>query len=208
MHLVRTEKQFSLDALKGFDLYGKTLGVVGTGKIGKNVVIIAKAFGMKVLANDAYPDQAFATEQGISYVSLVELLKLSDIVTLHVPNMKETHHLINHENILRMKKGALLINTARGEIIETKALLNALTVGHLAGAGLDVLEMERKLGTVDATNDMTVVHEDKQLMDMPNVLVTPHIAFFTEEAEQSIVMSTIENIKGFTEGGPKNVVGL
>lgn len=193
---VREKKHFELGNLKGFDLFGKTIGIIGTGKIGKNVAIIAKGFGMNVIATDAYPDTAFAQAQGLTYVSLPELLGQSDIVSIHTPYMKETHHLINSENITQIKKGAVLINTARGEIVETKALVTALQSGQLSAAGLDVLEGER----------VVITDDDKLLMAMDNVIITPHIAFFTNEAEAHIINTTVENIKQFTAGSPQNII--
>lgn len=193
---VKTIQQFTLGDFKGFDLFGKTIGIIGTGKIGKNVAIIAKGFGMKVIATDAYPDTTFAQEQGLTYVSLPELLQQADVVSIHTPYMKETHHLINSKNISQIKKGAVLINTARGEIVETRSLVTALQSGQLAGAGLDVLEGERT----------TITADDKILMSMDNVIITPHIAFFTNEAESHIINTTVENIKKFHIGELQNNV--
>ncbi|KKM22735.1 hypothetical protein LCGC14_1622320, partial [marine sediment metagenome] len=139
-HRIREKRQFNLRELQGFDLYGKTLGVVGTGSIGKHVIRIAKGFGMNVVACDVYPNEAMSKELEFKYCSLEELLEQSDIVTLHVPYLKSTHHLINKENIYQMKRGAYLINTSRGQVVETEALVRALKDEHIAGAGLDVLE--------------------------------------------------------------------
>ena len=205
---------FDISRLEGFNLYGKTLGVIGTGKIGKNVAKLGKAFGMTVLASDVHPDEAFAAEAGCTYVQLPELLAQSDIVTLHVPYMKETYHLLNKDNIPLMKKGAYLINTARGEIVETDALVQALTSGHLAAAGLDVLESERQLkeetellrrGSQEF-KDFKTLFKNHVLIDLPRVIVTPHIAFFTREAVQEILKTTVENIRAFLAGKPQNVV--
>ena len=182
--------------VQGFDLNNKTLGVIGTGKIGKNVVHIARGFGMNVIAYDLYPDLEFAKANNFIYKSLTEVLSQSDIVTLHAPYTKENHHLINKDNISKMKKGIYFINTARGELVETEALVSALRDGVIAGAGLDVLEGERGFKKGD----------DIPMLDMPNVIMTPHIAFNTKEAEARIIQTTIDNIKGFISGNPINLV--
>ncbi len=205
---------FDISKLKGFNLYGKTLGVVGTGKIGKNVIKIANGFEMKIIAHDIFPDKEFAEKIGFKYVNLPELLSQSDIVTLHTPYNESTHHLINKDTILFFKKGAYLINTARGELVETDALLKALTSNHLSGAGLDVLESERQLKeeisifakNSDNFKDFKTLFEDHVLLDMPQVVVTPHIAFYSEEAGQEIEKTTVENIKCFLNGIPQNLV--
>jgi D-lactate dehydrogenase len=181
---------------QGFDLDKKTIGVVGTGKIGKNVIRIARGFNMNVLAYDLYPDMNFATENGFVYKTLEEVLSGSDIVTLHAPYTKENHHLINKNNISLLKKGAYLINTARGELIETEALEKALKDGSIAGAGLDVLEGEKEFKKGDAI----------PMLEMQNVLMTPHVAFNTREAEARILQTTIENIKGFIYNSLVNLV--
>ena len=205
---------FSIADLEGFDLFGKTLGVVGTGRIGKNVILIAKGFGMHVLAYDPHPDLGFAAATGFSYVALQELLAQSDIVTLHAPSTKETHHLINADNIFSMKKGALLINTARGELVETDAMVRALTAGHLGGVGLDVLEDERALReeaellarAPEKLTDFKMLYENHLLMDQPNAVLTPHIAFSTREAVREILETTAKNIQAYASGTPQNVV--
>jgi len=187
-HSLKENGDYSIsENLQGFDLDKKTLGVIGAGKIGKNVIHIARGFNMNVLAYDLYPDLGFAKENNFTYKTLPEVLAQSDIVTLHAPYTKENYHLINKENISLMKSGAYLINTARGELIETEALVSALRDGTVAGAGLDVLEGERgfKKG---ATIPM---------LEMPNVIMTPHIAFDTREAEMRIMQTTVVNIQGF-----------
>ena len=207
-HQLMEGDNFDISNLRGFDLYEKTLGVVGTGRIGKNVIKIAKGFGMEIIACDSFPDLSFAKEQGFEYVSLEDLLKNSDIVTLHTPYNPSTHHLINKQNIGLMKKTAYLINDARGELVETDALVQALSSGAIAGAGLDVLESVRQLKEeselmkkgAEAFKDFKTLFENQLLMDMPNVMVTPHIAFNTEEAVHEIMETTAENIKAFAEG--------
>lgn len=196
----RNQLRQSLDfhniaTLRGFDLKGKTLGVVGTGRIGRNVIKIAKGFGMDVIAYDPYPDQVYETEMKFSYKSFLEVISGSDVITLHVPYTKENDHLINKENIAKMKKGVYLINTARGGLIDTEALVWGMKEGIITAAGLDVLEDERNLQA-----------RDHALINMPNVIVTPHIAFYAKEAEAEIVKVTVENIKGFISNNPVNIV--
>lgn len=206
-HQLREGLDFTQSTLQGFDLNGKILGVVGTGRIGRNVIGIAQGFGLKVLAYDTHPDSAFARSVDITYASLPDLLARSDIVTLHVPYMKETHHLIGTEQFSRMKKGAYLINTARGEIVDTEALVEALRTGVLAGAGLDVLEGERELRDEfellhHATHpvDFRTLAANHLLIDLPNVIVTPHIAFNTREAMHEIMATTAQTIRNFVTG--------
>ena len=182
--------------LQGFDLDKKTLGVIGTGKIGKNVIHIARGFNMNVLAYDLYPDLVFAKENNFIYKTLPEVLAQSDIVTLHAPYTEENYHLINKENISLMKNGAYLINTARGELIETETLVSALRDGTVAGAGLDVLEGEREFKKGNTI----------PMLGMPNVIMTPHIAFDTREAEMRIMQTTVVNIQGFISNLPINLV--
>jgi D-lactate dehydrogenase len=206
-HRVKEEGSFRTDGLRGFDLAGKTIGIVGTGHIGAHAVHMAKGFGMNIVAFDAYPNAALAEEAGFLYVTLPELLAQSDIITLHVPYMAATHHLINKDNIGSIKHGAYLINTSRGAVVETDALLTALKDGTLGGAGLDVLEEEGALkdGSGAPTAPKTVL-EDRALIDMPNVIVTPHNAFNTIEGFTRILDTTIDNIVGFVSGKPTNVV--
>jgi len=196
---VRVEKKFTTDGLTGFDLAGKTLGVVGAGRIGKHAVTMGRGFGMNVIAFDVIHDDAFAAQTGMSYVSLEELLAKSDVITIHCPYMPSTHHLINANNIGLVKKGAYLVNTARGAVVETPALLGALKSGQLAGAGLDVIEGEEdmKKGNLGAL---------EEFLAMPNVIVTPHNAFNTNEAFVRILDTTIDNIVAYLQGSPINVV--
>ena len=226
---IKETESFDLKNLRGEELYGKTLGVVGTGKIGKEVIKLAKAFGMNILAYDLYPDENFAKEQGITYTSLEELLKNSDVITIHVNLNPSTYHLINKENIKLIKPGAYLVNTARGGIVETEALLYALKEGLLKGAALDVLEEEIeikeelellvKYTQTDTNLEQTYTNEKERLketaftlwqnhilMKMPNVLITHHNAFNSKEAIERILMTTIENIKRFLEGKAINLV--
>ncbi|KKP89381.1 hypothetical protein A2456_02140 [Candidatus Nomurabacteria bacterium RIFOXYC2_FULL_36_19] len=212
---LRQEDNFNIDALRGFDLKGKILGVIGTGKIGKNVIKIARGFGMNVIAYDLYPDLVFAKENNFEYKSFVEVISNSDVITLHTPYTKENHHLINKENIIKMKEGVYLINTARGALIDTEALLWGLKKGIIAGAGLDVLEDERNLkeeikiltsGKINAIKNYKTLLQDHALIDMPQVIVTPHIAFYSKEAEEEIMKVTVSNIAGFISNNPINLV--
>lgn len=208
---VKDEVEFDHEGLKGFDLYGKTLGVIGTGKIGANVIKIAKGFGMIILAYDTFPNLGLAQTFNFNYVTLEQVLKDSDIVTIHVPAAPQTHHLINKDNIFQMKKGSILINTARGDVIDTDALYQALADNHLTAAGLDVLEGEANLNDNPDKQEfepllMKGILENSQIIKNPHVIVTPHAAFYTTEAEQAIMQTTVENIQGYAVGLPKNVV--
>ena len=214
-HLCRGA-DFNIFSLQGFDLRGKTIGVIGTGKIGKNSVRIAKGFSMNVLAYDLHPDMDFAKEMGFEYKTLPEVLAQADVITLHAPYFKENHHMINKENIALMKKGMYLINTARGELVDTEALVEGLKSGIIAGAGLDVLEGERELKEeieivscqekADRVKDYKTLLEDRVLIDMPNVIVTPHMAFYSKEAEGEIIKTSIENVQGFISNKPVNLI--
>lgn len=205
---------FSPAGLRGFDLAGKTLGVVGTGHIGAHIIRMAQGFGMTVIGFDAYPNQDLSRSLGFTYATLPDLLTTSDIITLHVPYNPHTHHLINKENIGTIKKGAYLINTSRGAVIETDALVGALKSGTLAGAALDVLEEEGDLADEAAflttphpnADAIKTVLEDHYLIDHPRVIVTPHLAFNTTEALERILDTTIENIQHFIAGSPTNTV--
>jgi D-lactate dehydrogenase len=213
---VKMEGSFRLDGLRGFDLMGKTLGVLGTGHIGQCVIRIAKGFGMNVIAFDAFPNPALATQLGFEYKPITDILAESDIVTIHVPYLPSTHHLINAENIGLMKPGAYLINTARGAVVDTSALVMALKDGKLGGAGLDVLEEEGVIkdelnwlaSNTAQGGDLKIVLENHALIDMPNVIITPHNAFNTKEAFTRILDTTIGNIAGFATGAPTNLVKM
>jgi len=205
---IRKTGSFSQENLQGFDLKGKTIGVVGTGRIGKNTIRIANGFGMNVIAYDIQPEKKLEKLLNFKFVSFKELLKTSDIVTLHVPYIKATHHLMNHDTLQLMKKGAYLINTARGQVVETEALVKALKDGSLGGAGLDVLEEENVtcdelqfvLGGHPEEHNLRTVLENHILIEMPNVVVTPHNAFNTKEALERILDTTIKNIESFQIG--------
>lgn len=208
------ERGFSADGLRGFDLKGKTIGIVGLGHIGSHVARIAQGFEMNILAFDVKEDKKLAKKLSLKYVSLEELLKNSDIITLHIPYNKATHHLINSGNIHLIKRGTYLINTARGGVIETAALVEALSKGILAGAGLDVLEEEcfikeeRELlskGFLEKCDVKTML-QNHILMERDDVVITPHNAFNSKEALYRILDTTIENIRAFAKGKPINTV--
>ena len=213
---VRVSGSFETEGLQGIDMMGKTIGVIGTGHIGQRAISIANGFGMNVLAFDAFPRNELQDSLHFRYVSLEELLQQSDIITLHVPYIPETHHLIGNHNIQHIKHGALLINTARGAVVETAAVVEALKNKHLAGAALDVLEEEGHLKDSSTycledrcdINTLKTVLQNHVLMDMPNVLITPHNAFNTIEAEQRIIQTTVDNLYRFMENNPQNLVKL
>ncbi|MDI6856874.1 MAG: hydroxyacid dehydrogenase [Dehalococcoidia bacterium] len=204
---------FALEGLEGFDLKGKTLGVVGAGNIGLHVIRIAKGFAMEVLSYDVRQDHLLSEVLGFQYVPLEELLRRSDIVTLHAPLMRETYHLMNERTLRMMKRGALLINTARGALVDTNALIQALDQGIVGGAGLDVLEGEELIQEESqlltdgvAEDKLRVLLQNHILMRRPNVVITPHIGFFSREALQRIIEATIENVEAWLDGSPRNVV--
>ncbi len=199
---------FRLEGLRGFDLKGKTIGIVGCGNIGKHVVRIAHGFEMKALVFDVYKDEKLAKEIGFKYVALEKLLRESDIITLHLPENKHTHHIINKEKLESMKSSAYLINTSRGGIIDTKALTSALKNKQIAGAALDVMEdeceileetqlLKKEFGGQCKLNKIVKNHP---LLGMKNVIITPHNAFNTHEALMRILQTTLDNIKAFKKG--------
>ena len=204
---------YSLDGLRGFDLKGKTLGVIGAGSIGLHVVRMASGFGMQVVASDLHQNQLIAEVLGFRYVDLDELLATSDVISLNLPYSPAVHHLLNRERLATVKRGALLINTARGALVDTDALLWALDEGILGGAGLDVFEgedvMEREEellaagGGEEALRAAMRVH---LLQRRENVVMTPHIAFNSREAVQRILDTTIGNVDAFLRGQPFNAV--
>jgi len=195
---------FDRSQLIGIELYGKTLGVIGTGKIGKEVISIAKGFGMNVLAYDTICDISLEKSMGIKYVSLGKLLSSSDIVTIHVPLTDSTKHLLNTEAFNTIKKGAILINTSRGEIVDSVALFEALESGRLSGAGIDVLECEEfflmpgiDISPIQDIKKRLIYALNKHLIKMDNVVVTPHNAFNTKEAKIRLLKFIVETIINF-----------
>ena len=189
---------FSLQGLAGFDLYGKTVGIIGTGKIGRVFADICKGFGMNVLAYDKFP----ATNSGLNYVELPELFEKSDIISLHCPLTEETRHIINAESIAMMKKGVTIINTSRGALVNTEDLITGIKDRKVGAACLDVYEEEGDLFYEDYSGH--IVEDDKlvRLIAMPNVIVTSHQAFLTNEALDNIAATTVNNLPRFVSGDP------
>ena len=204
---------FSIEGLKGFDLKGKTIGVIGAGHIGLHVIKIARGFGMEVLAYDVHQDHFLEEVLDFKYVTLETLLQNSDIITLHTPALPSTYHLINKQNIHLIKKDALLINTSRGSVVETEALIEALDKKILSGAGLDVLEGEelikeekQLLYDKKKLEALRALVRDQILLTKDNVVYTPHIAFYSQEALERILETTVKNILNFIQEHPQNVV--
>lgn len=193
------EQNFSLNGLLGFDLAGKTVGVVGTGNIGKAFCRIMLGFGCRVLAFDLIADSALE-KSGVSFVPLLELMQQSDIISLHCPLNEQTKHLINRQTIEKMKKGVMLINTSRGGLIDTKVVIAALKSKHVGYLGIDVYEQEEHLFFRDLS--ASIIEDDmiQRLMSFPNVLVTAHQAFFTNEALTQITLTTLRHVKELLEG--------
>lgn len=189
---------FSLNGLVGFDLHGKTAGIIGTGKIGRVFIDICRGFGMKVIAYDPYP----AENSGIDYVTLDELCKNADIISLHCPLAESTRHIINKKTLSDMKKDAYIINTSRGALIDSEALLEAIKDEEIGGAALDVYEEETELFFEDFSGE--IIQDDvlTRLISMPNVLVTSHQAFLTREALENIADTTLKNLRDFYEDKP------
>ncbi len=206
---------FKIEGLLGFDLNGKTLGVIGAGKIGLHVIRMGVAMNMRVKAFDTQPHGILAEVLNFQYCPLDELLRESDVVTLHVPLNRHTRHLLNAQKLDLMKQGAILVNTSRGAVVDSAALLRKLNEGHLAGAALDVLEGEEVITedtvllreeTGGAMDKLRLAVEAYQLMHHPRVLVTPHMAFYSREALQRIILTTVQNIAAFQAGQPHNLV--
>lgn len=192
------DHNFSIVGFTGFDMYGKTVGVIGTGRIGRVFVDICRGFGMKVIAYDPYP----SPDSGIEFVELDKLFRESDIISLHCPLTKETHHIIDERALSMMKDGVYIINTSRGALIDTEALLEAIKSRKVGAVGLDVYEEEADFFYEDVSGD--ILEDDKlaRLLTMPNVLVTAHQAFLTREALDNIAQTTMENLRAFFAGEP------
>ncbi len=193
------EGNFSLDGLLGFDMHGKTVGLIGTGKIGIEVARILNGFGCKILAYDIV-EHSEAKKINLEYIELSELLKRSDIVSLHCPLTPQTHHIINQERLTEMKEGVMLINTSRGALIETKAMIAGLKTGHLGYLGLDVYEEEADLFFEDLSNKAIQDDIFARLLTFPNVVITGHQAFFTQNALSNIAQTTLNNISAIEQG--------
>jgi D-lactate dehydrogenase len=231
--MIKRKGQFSLEMFRGFDLKGKTIGVVGAGRVGLHVIRIAKAFGMQVIAMDPNPSGVLSEVLGFDYVSFDELLQRSQIISLHAPFTPATLHLFNREAFAKCRRGVIIINTARGSLIKTEALLEALDSGLVAGAGLDVLEDERlfrnegsrlvadriikDLQRISSPEEAHIRNPERlaeiqqltaneSLLSRPNVVFTPHIAFNSVEAVHRINEVTVENILAFAAGSPINLV--
>ena len=188
---------FSLNGLMGFDMHGKTIGIIGTGKIARILIRLLKGFGMRILAYDLYPDMKFAGEEGISYVSLDELYRESDIISLHCPLTDQTKYMIDKDSIDKMKEGVMIINTGRGQLINTNDLIEGLKEKKIAAAGLDVYEEEGEYFYEDKSDK--IIDDDvlARLRSFNNVIVTSHQAFFTKEALHNIAETTLQNIEDF-----------
>ena len=200
---VRTrEGNFSINGLMGIDLYGKTAGIIGTGKIGQILIKILKGFDMKVIAYDLFPNQKVAEELGFEYVSLDELYANSDIISLNCPLTKDTQYMINRRSMLKMKDGVILVNTGRGQLIDSADLVEALKDKKVGAVALDVYEEEEDYFFEDKSTQ--VIEDDilGRLLSFYNVLITSHQAYFTKEAVEAITVTTLNNIKDFIEGKP------
>ncbi len=197
----RTRKyNFTLDGLLGFDIHGKTVGVIGTGKIGKIFIQIMNGFGANVIAYDLYPNEQESIRLGFKYVSFDELLASSDIISLHCPLTPETENIINSTSISKMKDGVVLINCSRGKLVDTQSLIKEMETGKIGGVGLDVYEDEDEFFLRDMTNSYKRDINLSILLSMPNVIITSHQAFFTREALNKIASDTCENIKQVFDG--------
>lgn len=218
-HLVeavdRTRRgEFSQAGLRGFDLQGRTIGIIGTGRIGAHVGRIARGFGMEVLAFDPHEDPDLAREIGFEYLPMEELLRRADVVTLHVPGTPKTRHLLGAKEFEQMKPGAVLINTSRGSVVESTALVRALGDGTVMAAGLDVVEGEPVIreeaelvrSVFSQEHDLEMLLSGHVLLRMRNVIITPHIGFATQEAVQRILDTSCQNIEAFARGERQNVI--
>ncbi len=229
--LAAKEPRFSAEAIRGFDLKGKTIGVIGTGHIGLHAIRVARGFGMQVLGCDTAPQSHLADLLGFEYTTLGDLLRRSQIITLHCPLRPDNYHLLNRQTFAECARGALIINTARGALIDTDALIEALNAGIVGGAGLDVLDgemtsvrtphlniteqvlkelhsgispEEHRLKHPDRIRKLLEVMRNKALISRPNVVFTPHIAFNSFEAVERINHTTVDNIRAFLSGRPIN----
>lgn len=213
--VARTRRgSFSQDGLRGIELRGKVLGVIGTGRIGRKVIEIAGGFGMEIVAHDLHPDGEAAARLGFRYDDLDAVLAAADVLTLHVPATKGTASLIGDREFALMKPGAVLINTARGNVVDVPALVRALAEGRLRAAGLDVLPQEPLIreeaeifrGAWSEGHDLKALVANHVLLRFPNVIVTPHTAYNTEAAVRRIIDTTLANIEAFAAGRPQNVI--
>ena len=191
------DDNFTLNGLLGFDMHGKTVGIIGTGKVGKVAVNILKGFGTRILAYDIFPDKELQKNAGFEYVDLDTLYRESEIISLHCPLTNENHHLINETAITKMKPGVMIINTGRGLLIDSKALVEGLKSGKVGYAGLDVYEEEGEYCARDFSNKVITDDVLARLLSFNNVVVTAHQGFFTREALHNIAVTTLENVRDF-----------
>lgn len=212
-YLRTLQDDFRTDDLRGFDLKGKTLGVIGAGHIGLHVIKMAKGFGMHVLAYDPYPNQFIADILHFNYATLDEIYTKSDIISLHVPLNEQTKHIVNRDSIEKMKKGVIIINTSRGGVIDTNALYNGLRSGKIKGAGLDVIEDEKLVmeeaqlhNVKPEKKNWKLLVENLEILKMPNVVFTPHNAFNSQEAIERILDTTIKNVQAWLNGESLNEI--
>ena len=196
-YLRTKEFNFNINGLMGFGLEGKTAGIIGTGKIGQALIRILRGFGMNILAYDTFPNESL----GVEYVKLDQLFEESDVISLHCPLLSETYHMINKYSIDKMKPGVILINTSRGQLIDTDDLIDGLKSRKINGVGLDVYEEEDGYFFQDKSDEIMDNEQLAYLMTFPNVLITSHQAFFTKEAMMAIAQVTLENFKAFWDGG-------
>ena len=196
------EMNFSLDGLTGFDMHGKTVGIIGTGKIGKIVAEILRGFQCNILAYDLYEDRPWAKEKNIKYVPLDELCRQSDILSLHAPLTEHTKYILNRDTIAKMKKGVMVINTSRGALVNTKDIIVALKTGQIGYLGLDVYEEEKGLFFEDHSEDILQDDIIARLLSFPNVLITSHQAFLTDTALQNIADTSMHNLDCFEQNVP------
>jgi D-lactate dehydrogenase len=196
------ENNFSLEGLVGFDLHGKTFGIIGTGKIGRVLARIAHGFGCRVLATDAWPDEALQRDLGVEYVDSAALYRESDVISLHVPLTSETHHMIDGEAFAQMKPGMMLINTSRGALVDARALIEALKSRRVGAAGLDVYEEEGPIFFRDLSTQVLQDDVLARLLTFPNVLITSHQGFLTREALANIADTTLASVSAFERGEP------
>jgi D-lactate dehydrogenase len=203
-YLRNREGQFVLDGLVGFDMHGKTVGVIGTGKIGQCVIDILTGFGCHILAFDKFPNEKLLSQKNVNYVDMQTLTEQSDIVTLHAPLTEDTQHIINHESISKMKQGVMLINTSRGALIDTVALIAGLKSGHVSSAGLDVYEEEADIFFKDMSGQIIKDEVFVRLLTFSNVVVTSHQGFLTKEALSNIAETTLSNVQEFVDGKRSN----
>jgi D-lactate dehydrogenase len=196
------EWNFSLEGLVGFDLHGKVVGIVGTGRIGRAAARIFHGFGCRILVYDLHSDPELVAELGVRYVDLPELYRASDVISLHVPLTPATHHMVDAKALATMKRGVMLINTGRGALIDSRALTSALKTGHLGAAALDVYEEEEGIFFHDLSSKVLQDDVLARLLTFPNVLVTSHQGFLTREALDAIAQVTLENVGAFERGEP------